>query len=106
MFGEPCIPPTDAMVLRPQWTSRVKTNGKRQRCLCGDGSKQAQPQLHLDCQANFASCLEHPILQMFVAICAALGLILFTGDAQDAFAHVPTKTPYFLRVDKAFIEWY
>ena len=48
MFGEPCIPPANAMVLRPQWTSRVKTNGKRRRRLCGDGSKQAQPQLHLD----------------------------------------------------------
>ena len=43
---------------------------------------------------------------MFFALCTAENLLCFTGDAQDAFAHAPTLTPYYLRVDDAFIEWY
>jgi hypothetical protein len=38
MFGSPVVPPKDAIILRPHWQRRVKTNGTRRSRLCCDGS--------------------------------------------------------------------
>ena len=106
MFGDPITPPPDAILLRPQWAGRVKLDGTRRLRLCADGSPRAAPALHANVE-TFASCLEHPVLRLFFALAAADNLIVFGGDARDAFAHSPGPTvPTFLRLDEAFIEWY
>jgi hypothetical protein len=106
MFGDPISPPPDAILLRPQWAGRVKLDGTRRLRLCADGSPRAAPALHANVE-TFASCLEHPVLRLFFALAAADNLIVYGGDARDAFAHSPGPTvPTFLRLDDAFIEWY
>ena len=45
--------------------------------------------------------------RIFVALSTALGHIIFSGDAKDAYAHLPgISCPTFARLDDAFIEWY
>jgi hypothetical protein len=91
MFGPPADPPWNATVLRPQWTSRIKTNGTRRSQLCADGSKRAAPHLYHGAD-TFASSLEQPMWRMFVALCAALGLLTCGSDVTDAYAHAPGPT--------------
>ena len=105
MFGPPVDPPKHATVLRPQWNSRIKSNGTCRSRLCADGSKRAAP--HLYCGTNtFASSLEQPMWRLFVALCAGLGLITYGGDVTDAYAHAPGPTkPTFMSWDAAKAEW-
>jgi hypothetical protein len=109
MFGPPVDPPWNATVLRPQWTSRIQTNGTRcSRCsrLCADGSKRAAPHLYHGAD-TLASSLEQPMWRMFVALCAALGLLIYSGDVTDAYAHAPGPTkPTFMSWDDAKAEWW
>jgi hypothetical protein len=106
MFGPPVDPPRHATVLRPQWTSRIKTNGTQGSWLYADGSKHAAPHL---CHGTdtVASSLEQPMWRMFVALCAALGLLICGGDVTDAHAHAlgPSK-PTFMCWDDAKAEWW
>jgi hypothetical protein len=106
MFGEPIPAPPGAILLRLQWSGRVKVDGTRRLRLCADGSPRAAPALHANVE-TFASCLEHPVLRIFFALAAAENLIVYGGDARDAFAHSPgPSVPTFLRLDDAFIDWY
>ena len=39
--------------------------------------------------------------------CAQQNLLLFGGDAKDAFAHSPSpKVPTFMMIDNQYVEWY
>ena len=106
MFGTPCQPPSNAIILRPQWAHKIKQDGTRRSRLCGDGSKRAVPQLYED-QDNSSSCLDQPICRLFFALAAARNLVVFGGDARDAYAHSPgSSTPVFLRLDATFRIWY
>ena len=106
MFGSPTRPPPAAQILRLHWQYRIKVNGKRRSRSCCDGSQRAAPALHAQAD-TFASCLEHPIYRLFIALCAAENFSVFGGDAVDAFAHSPGPTvPTYLRIDDAFYEWW
>jgi hypothetical protein len=106
MFGPPVDPPRNATVLGPQWTSRIKTNGTRRSQLCADGSKRAAPHLYHSTD-TFASSLEQPMWRMFVALCVALGLLIYGGDVTDACAHAPGPTkPTFMSWDDDMAEWW
>ena len=106
MFGDPCSLPPDGIALRFHWTYRIKTNGKRRSRVCCDGSPRAAPAVHSNTD-TYASCLEHPIFRLFVALSATENLTIYGGDAKDAFAHAPAPTqPTFMRIDDAFAEWY
>ena len=106
MFGPPVDPPRHATVLRPQWNSRIKSNGTRRSCLCADGSKRAAPHLYHGTD-TFASSLEQPMWRLFVALCAGLGLTIYGGDVTDAYAHAPGPTkPTFMSWDDAKAEWW
>ena len=99
MFGKPHRPPSGAMILRPLWSYCVKNDGRRRARLCCDGSPRAAPTLHKIIDNTFASALEHPVLRLFFALAAADNLLVYTGDAQDAYAHSPKPTvPTFLRL--------
>ena len=56
---------------------------------------------------TFASSLEQPMWCMFVALCAALGLLIYGGNVTDAYAHAPGPTqPTFMSWDDAKAEWW
>ena len=54
----------------------------------------------------YASCLEHHVLRLFIALCAADNLTVYGGDAKDSFAHLPGPSmPTFMKLDDAFRDW-
>jgi len=92
--------------MRFHWQYRIKVNGKRRSRLCCDGSPRAAPEVHSTTN-TYASCLEHPIFRLFIALCAADNLTIYGGDAKDAFAHSPGPSmPTFMKLDDAFRDWY
>jgi hypothetical protein len=102
MYGKPCRPPKGAIVLRSHWQYRVKTSGKRRSRNCCDGSLRAAPRLHAMAE-TYASCIEHPVFRLFLALSAAQNYQIFGGDAQDAFAHSPAPTvPTYVAIDDAY----
>jgi len=106
MFGAPVKLPHGAILMRFHWQYRIKVNGKRRSRVCCDGSPRAAPEVHSSVN-TYASCLEHPIYRLFVALCAAESLTIYGGDAKDAFAHSPGPSkPTFMKVDDAFRDWY
>jgi len=106
MFGDPVQLPEGGILMRFHWQYRIKVNGKRRSRACCDGSPRAAPEVHSSTN-TYASCLEHPIYRLFIALCAADGLTIYGGDAKDAFAHSPGPSkPTFMKVDDAFREWY
>jgi hypothetical protein len=106
MYGPPCYPPKDAIVLSSHWQYCIKQCGKRCSRNCCDGSPRAAPKLHALAK-TYASCVEQPIFCLFCTLSAAQNLLVYGGDAQDAFAHSPApKIPTFIRINDAFAEWY
>jgi hypothetical protein len=96
MFGKPCYPPKNAILLNSHWQYRIKQSGKRRSRNCCDGSACAAPKLHALAKM-YASCVEQPIFRLFCALSAGLNLLIYGGDAQDAFAHSPApKVPTFI----------
>jgi hypothetical protein len=56
---------------------------------------------------TYASCIEQPVFQLFLALSASLNYLIFGGDAQDAFAHSPAPTvPRYVAIDDAYSDWY
>jgi len=52
---------------------------------------------------TYASCLEHPVFRLFIALCAADNLTIYGGDAKDAFAYSPGPLmPMFMKLGDAF----
>ena len=88
--------------MRFHWQYRIKVNGKRRSRLCCDGSPRAAPEVHSTTN-TYASCLEHPVFWLFIALCAADNLTIYGGDTKDAFAHSPGPSmPTFMKLDDAF----
>ena len=73
--------------------------------MCCNGSKVAAPQLHA-VASTWSSCVALPIQQLFLGMCADLGLIIYGGDATDAYAHLPAPNDTYLSVDEAYSNWY
>jgi len=106
MFGSPIKLPKGGILMHFHWQYRIKVNGKRRSHFCCDGSPRAAPEAHSTTD-TYASCLEHPVFQLFIALCAADNLTIYGGDAKDAFAHSPGPLmPTFMKLDNAFCDWY
>ena len=106
MFGPPCRPPKNAILLRSIWDYKNKSNGTKRARFCCDGSPRAAPRLHA-VASTFASCAEHPVFRLFIALSAAENWQIFGGDARDAFAHSPgPSVSTFIIADEAFVEWW
>lgn len=108
MFGEPtnrCYLPDNAIILRPHWQYLVKRNGVRRSRMCCNGSKVAAPQLHA-VASTWSSCVVLPIQRLFLGMCNNLGLIIYGGDATDAYPHSPAPNDTYLAVDEAYSDWY
>ena len=108
MYGDPVPRPTDpnAIILRPHWQYKMKSDGKRRSRNCCDGSPRAAPVLH-GIASTYSSCVEQPIQRLFFALSAHLGYGVYGGDATDAFAHSPPPdVPTYVSVDEAYADWY
>jgi len=106
MFGSPIKLPEGGILMRFHWQCQIKFNGKcRSRLFC-DGSPRAAPEVHSTTNA-YASCLEHPVFRLFIALCASDNLTICGGDAKDTFAHSPGPSmPTFMKLDDAFRDWH
>jgi hypothetical protein len=106
VLGDPCAAPRGAIILRGQWASVIKIDGKRKARLCADGSKKAQPRLHKLLQ-TYSSCIETPCMRLFFALAAAEGMYITGADCTNAFQQCPPpEIPLFLRIDEAYISWW
>ena len=108
MYGAPVPRPTDpnAIILRPHWQYKVKSDGKRRSRNCCDGSPRAAPVLH-GIASTYSSCVEQPIQRLFFALSAHLGYGVYGGDATDAYAHSPPpEVPTYVAIDEAYADWY
>ena len=105
MYGPPCLPPADAIVLRQHWNYSLKSDGTRKARNCCDGSPRAAPQLKL---ANtYSSCVEQPCMRLFFALCAHEGFISLKVDATNAYANSPPPDqPTFVYIDDQYADWY
>ena len=106
MYGKPCKPPANAIILRSHWQYHIKRNGKRRSRNCCDGSPKAAPVLH-KIASTYSSCVDQPIQRLFFALAAASRYKVYGGDATDAYAHSPPpERPTFIALDDAYIDWY
>ena len=108
MFGEPQSRdtlPENATILRPHWQYLVKRSGVRRSQMCCNGSKNSASQLHA-VASTWSSCVSLPIQRIFLGMCADLGLVIYGGDATDAYAHSPAPSATFLSIDDAYATWY
>jgi hypothetical protein len=106
MYGAPCIPPAGAIILRQHWRYIFKEDGSKKARNCCDGSLKAAPQLHA-AEQTYSSCVEHPSMRLFYALCSYLGMLIWYLDAVNAYANAkgPTIQTY-VYVDDAYTEWY
>ena len=73
--------------------------------MCCNGSKASAPQLHA-VPSTWLSCVSLPIQRLFLGICADLGLVIYGGDATDAYARSPAPNDTYLTIDDAYADWY
>jgi hypothetical protein len=78
-------------ILRIQWSLCVKTDGRRKARACIDGSPRAAPWLREMAQ-TYASCIEHPCMKLFFALCAYLNFVLTYGDVDNAYQNSPSPS--------------
>ena len=84
----------------------MKPDGTRKAHACIDGSKHAAPWLHQFTQ-TYASCVEQPCQCLFLAVAAAMGLVITIGDTTNAFQQSPPPTQKcFLQIDDMVWLWY
>ena len=91
------------IILQSLWQYAVKHSGVRWSQMCCKGSKKAVPQLHA-VASTWSLCVELPVQQLFLGICANTGLIIFSGDATNAYAHSPALKDTYLQVDDDYAE--
>ena len=98
MYGEPCLPPKDVIILCQHWNYALKADGTRESRNCCDGSPRAAPQLKL---ANtYSSCIEQPCMRMYFSFCAHEGYVSLKADATNAYANSPPpEQPTFVYID-------
>ena len=73
--------------------------------MCCNGSKASAPQLYA-VASTWLSCVSLPIQRLFLGMCANLGLLIYGGDATDAYAHSPAPNDTYLTIDDAYANWY
>jgi len=104
MFGSPIKLPEGGILMCFHWQHRIKVNGKQRSRLCCDGSPRAAPEVH-STMITYASCLEHPLFRLFIALSAADNPTICGGDTKDAFACSPGPSmPKFIKLDNAFCD--
>ena len=84
----------------------VKRDGQRRSRQCCDGSKRAAPRLHALAQ-TYSACVEKHVQRLFLSLAAKDNLIIYQGDASDAYTHSPPPTvDAYLSIDDQYADWY
>ena len=73
--------------------------------MCGNGLKKADPCLHA-VASTWSSCVELPLQQLFLGICANAGLTIYSGDATNIYVHSPSPNDTYLQVEDMYAKWY
>ncbi len=108
MFGKPtnrAALPDNATILRPHWQYLVKRSEFCCSRMCCNGSKASAPQQNA-LASTWSSCVSLPIQCLILGMCADLGLVIYGGDATDAYAHSPAPNDTYLTIDDAYADWY
>ena len=95
----------NAIILRPHQQYLVKQNGVRRSRMCYNRSKKSTPQLYA-VASTWSSCVLLPMQRSFLRMCVDLGLVIYGGEATDAYAHSPALNDTFLSINKAYADWY
>ena len=108
MFSSPGPIPSDIQdysILPMIWVYLIKTDGRKKARCVANGAPHLKGTITL---ANtYAACLEQAACRLFWAIAAIKNKLVFGSDAVNAFAEAPPpKSPLFLKVDAAYINWY
>ena len=56
--------------------------------------------------STWSSCVELPVQQLFMGLCADMGLTIYGSNATDAYAHSPAPSHTYLAIDDAYASWY
>jgi hypothetical protein len=106
LFGEPVQATDKEAIFNLVWTYVVKELDKRKkaRCTC-DGSTRGGQVRVLD--HTYASCVDQTSSRIFYAVSAAENLLVYGADVSNAFGEAPPpKQGFYIRPDKAFIDWW
>jgi hypothetical protein len=104
MYGPPCRPPADAIVLRQVWTYNVKYEGNLKARNCCDGS--VLKGRGIEYTRHYTACISQQGMIIFWAITALRGWVAIGADAVNAFAQSPPPSePTFLLIDAQMREW-
>ena len=106
LFGEPVPAKDKDAIFNLVWTYVVKELDKRKkaRCTC-DGSTRGGQVRVLD--YTYANCVDQTSSRIFYAVAAAENLLVYGADVANAFGEAPSpKQGFYIRPDKAFIDWW
>jgi hypothetical protein len=104
MYGPPCRPPADAIVLRQVWTYNVKYEGTLKARNCCDGS--VRKGRGIEYARHYTACISQQGMRIFWAITALRGWVAIGADAVNALAQSPPPSePTFVLIDAQMREW-
>jgi hypothetical protein len=104
MYGPPCRPPADAIVLRQVWKYNVKYEGTLKAHNCCDGS--VLKGRGIEYAQHYTACISQQGMVIFWAITALRGWVAIGADAVNAFAKSPPPSePTFVLIDAQMREW-
>ena len=56
---------------------------------------------------TYSACVEKHVQRLFLALAAKDNLVIYQGDASDAYAHSPPPTvDAYLSIDNQYADWY
>ena len=107
MFGEPCLPPSNAAIFHWVWIYKIKqeeNNRKKARAVCDGSTRGGQARV---AGHTFAPTPDMTDLRLFFALAALENKLVFGADVSNAFAEADAPAQeYFMRVDAQFREWW
>ena len=106
MFGPPGPLPSKSVNILPMiWVYLVKTDGRKKARCVANGAAHFKGSITI---ANtYAACLEQAACRLFWSIVAMKNKRVYGSDAANAFAEAPPpKSPLYLKVDTAYINWW
>jgi hypothetical protein len=106
MFSEPIGASDGDAIFHLVWTYNIKAVDERNkaRCVCDGSTRSGQVRVLAETCAN---CVEQTSAHLFYVVFAAENMLIFGADVSNAFAEAPPpKQPFFIRLDRAFNEWW
>jgi hypothetical protein len=103
MYGKPCRPPVDAIVLRQVWTYNVKYEGTLKARNCCDGS--VIKGRGIEYARHNTACISQQGMIIFWAITTLRGWVAIGADAVNAFAQSPPPSePTLVLIDAQMLK--